>query len=333
MDATDPPVGQLVARSAPGSGATQLLQSRATLEGRVLYLDAPHADRPLLDGDHWSARSAELPPDGSWDHCVVYLPKGKRRRDLYLAWAAARAPHLYVVGEKRAGIKGVAKALGAVGRARNVGHGNHCQLVTCTFDAVGAPVDLDDWCSSFEVAAAGSTRRFVSLPGVFSEGHLDHASQMMLTAWTASDAGTDWAGKRVLDVGCGAGVFGVTLAGLGARVTCVDVDALALEATRRNAESAGLRAEVQFSDVYSGVRGETYDHIVTNPPFHQGVGTEYETTRRIVAEAKDHLRPGGSLWVVANRFLPWREAMEAALGPVDVLQESNRFVVWRATRT
>jgi 2-polyprenyl-3-methyl-5-hydroxy-6-metoxy-1,4-benzoquinol methylase len=44
-----------------------------------------------------------------------------------------------------------------------------------------------------------------------------------------------WRGRRVVDVGCGAGLFAVALAQLGARVTAIDVNSKSVEATRLNA--------------------------------------------------------------------------------------------------
>jgi 2-polyprenyl-6-hydroxyphenyl methylase/3-demethylubiquinone-9 3-methyltransferase len=49
-----------------------------------------------------------------------------------------------------------------------------------------------------------------------------------------------FAGKRVLDVGCGGGILAEDLARAGARVTGVDVSAVTLELARRHAQEIGL---------------------------------------------------------------------------------------------
>lgn len=89
--------------------------------------------------------------------------------------------------------------------------------------------------------------------------------------------------------------------------------------------------EVASSDLYAGISGR-FDLIVSNPPFHHGVGTEYETTRRLIREAPTHLRPRGELWLVANAFLPWAEVLGDVFADVDTVAETKRFRVVRARR-
>lgn len=301
-------------------GGARLLEAQARLlAGRVLLLDPPDASA-LRELDRWSSRAPTLPPAGDWDTAALFLPKGRRRQRLMFALAAERAPRLVVVGDKRSGIKSAKKELRALGRVVGQAHGHHHQLVAVE-PTQRDPVDLSAWEQRFEVEGA----RFVSLPGVFADGRLDEASALLLEAVPAAEV----EGCRVLDVGCGAGVLGATFARRGAaEVVLTDVDAFALESARRN--TSELSVSVRFSDVYEGLAGERFDRIVTNPPFHQGVATEYDTTRRLIANAGEHLRPGGALVLVANRFLPWREPLEAAFAKVEVLRETSRFVVWRA---
>jgi tRNA1(Val) A37 N6-methylase TrmN6 len=89
------------------------------------------------------------------------------------------------------------------------------------------------------------------------------------------------AGDRVLDVGAGVGVAGLCLLARvpGIQVIAVEIDrelcALAAENAARNGFTA--RFEVINADVRSGGRAlgaaglkrEGYDHIISNPPFHE----------------------------------------------------------------
>jgi SAM-dependent methyltransferase len=72
-------------------------------------------------------------------------------------------------------------------------------------------------------------------------------------------------GKRVLDVGCGAGGLSLVAAQRGARVVGGDVHREALALARMNAALAGLDISFVESDLFAGVRGD-FDLILFNAP-------------------------------------------------------------------
>ena len=75
--------------------------------------------------------------------------------------------------------------------------------------------------------------------------------------------------KRVVDIGCGAGVGALVIAKArhDAEVLAVDINPRALRMTAVNAELAGLNnLSVYHSDVLASVEGE-FDLIVANPPY------------------------------------------------------------------
>ncbi|WP_372613976.1 class I SAM-dependent methyltransferase, partial [Halomonas sp.] len=118
----------------------------------------------------------------------------------------------------------------------------------------------------------------------------------------------------------------------GARVTAVDVNAFAVEATRRTLAANGLSAEVLASDVYSALGERRFSVIVSNPPFHQERAIDYGPAGRLITEAPDHLAPGGQLLLVANAFLPYPDMLTRAFGGFEILAEDRRFRVYRAVR-
>lgn len=78
---------------------------------------------------------------------------------------------------------------------------------------------------------------------------------------------------RVLDLGCGSGCIGVTLAKKDARVKVdlVDLSPKALEVAKQNAEDLGVSEQCQFfnKDAREFLKMSTdqYDVIVSNPPY------------------------------------------------------------------
>lgn len=130
---------------------------------------------------------------------------------------------------------------------------------------------------------------------------------------------------RVLDVCTGSGALALALAKElpAAEVVATDVSPEAVAIARRNAERNGLasRVEVRQGDLFAPVAGETFDLIVSNPPYIASAvipTLSAEVQReprlaldggadglvfydRICAEAPRHLAPGGAL-VVEHGF-------------------------------
>ncbi|SEE14735.1 release factor glutamine methyltransferase [Streptomyces misionensis] len=74
-------------------------------------------------------------------------------------------------------------------------------------------------------------------------------------------------GARVLDVGTGSGALALTAARMGAEVTAVDVSRRAVWTARLNAWLRRLPVRIRRGDLFTPVRGRTYDMILANPPY------------------------------------------------------------------
>jgi 16S rRNA (guanine1207-N2)-methyltransferase len=69
-----------------------------------------------------------------------------------------------------------------------------------------------------------------------------------------------------------------------------------------------------------------------NPPFHVGRSDAPELGRAFIAAAARALRPGGRLWLVANRHLPYEAALAGAFAFVNVLADAQGFKVITARK-
>ena len=108
----------------------------------------------------------------------------------------------------------------------------------------------------------------------------------------------------------------------------------ALELARRNLAPFAPRAALEFRwhDVTAGLP-ETYDVIVSNPPFHtQGRADRPDIGRRFIAVAAQALRPGGRIWLVANRHLPYESVLDASFGEVRTVAQRDGFKVIEAVK-
>lgn len=115
----------------------------------------------------------------------------------------------------------------------------------------------------------------------------------------------EWAGKDVLDVGCGAGVEVVRFARAGARVTGVDIAASAITLARQNLEQQGLTAALEVAD------GEQlpFPDASFDLVFAHGVVQYTGDDRRMVAEIHRVLRPGGLAVFQGYNRISWLHAL------------------------
>ncbi|MDR3050512.1 MAG: methyltransferase [Oscillospiraceae bacterium] len=128
--------------------------------------------------------------------------------------------------------------------------------------------------------------------GVFSKTRLDPGTALLLDALPEDLAGP------VLDLGCGWGPVGLWVACQrpGARLTCCDINARALDLARRNFARNGLDATFVLGDGLDNVP-ETFAWVLTNPPIRAGKAVIY----RLFAQARQRLLPGGSLYAVIRK--------------------------------
>lgn len=136
-------------------------------------------------------------------------------------------------------------------------------------------------------------------------------------------------GHDVLDFGCGNGLISAVLARQGHRVTARDVSWSAVASTTATATANGLTIDTSWGDGLDGFAADSFDVIVTNPPFHKGFAKESEDTLAMFASAARVLRPGGEVWCVFNSHLPWRRELNDRLGRTSVVAQDPHFTVTR----
>jgi SAM-dependent methyltransferase len=122
--------------------------------------------------------------------------------------------------------------------------------------------------------------------------------------------------RRVLDVGCGAGVDLVRFAAAGARTAGVDLSANAIRLAGQNLSQQGLDAKLAVADGEAlPFRSESFDYV-----FAHGVLQYTGNARRLVEEVRRVLSPGGTAFFQVYNRRSWLNAL-SKLMKVDLEHE------------
>ncbi|WP_461606956.1 16S rRNA (guanine(1207)-N(2))-methyltransferase RsmC [Aeromonas rivipollensis] len=261
-----------------------------------------------------------------FDALLLLMPKAKAEAQYLLAMMAPlleSGADLFLAGENRGGINGADKLLAPYGeKPIKRDSARRCSLYHGELGKPVAPFELDAWFSRYECKAGDTELTVMALPGVFSADGLDLGSQMLLASLPPMQG-------KLLDFGCGAGVIGSILAKRNPALTVsmVDINALALESSRRTLAVNGLQGRVYASDVYSDI-AERFQHIVSNPPFHAGLKTFYAATETFLARAPEFLTADGALTIVANAFLRYQPILDTHFKRTEVIASDGKFKVY-----
>jgi 16S rRNA G1207 methylase RsmC len=153
----------------------------------------------------------------------------------------------------------------------------------------------------YEVEVFGEN--IIVLPGVMSPKY-DWAGVYMIDYLPK-----DFTGQDVLELGPGTGLVSVFAGLRGAKsITSLDINPVAVENTLQNFDKFGLKnSRAYVSDVFSAVTGETFDSIIFNLPYHNGIpqndlekgviDANYDAMKKFFAEASHYLKKDGLLYV------------------------------------
>jgi 16S rRNA (guanine1207-N2)-methyltransferase len=161
--------------------------------------------------------------------------------------------------------------------------------------------------------------------GVFSWDRPDPGTRQLLAA-LPSLAG------RGADLGCGLGVLARAVLAQGAvtELALVDIDRRAIDAAQRNVEDP--RASLHWADARTGPDLANLDFVVMNPPFHGEGREDQQLGQAFIRRAHQILRKGGTLWMVANRHLPYEAVLTETFAKVTAHGQPSGYKVYEARR-
>jgi methylase of polypeptide subunit release factors len=163
--------------------------------------------------------------------------------------------------------------------------------------------------SKYTIDIAG--KRFLVYPGVFSPKYFSD------TCFFASNLSCRKY-EQFLEIGCGTGIISVIAALQGARVTATDINKLALQNTKDNAEihNVAHRIKLKLGDLYAPLKAsDRFDTIFWNVPFiytkrrklsdleRAVFNPQYESIKRFVSGGNNYLTENGKILIGFSRTI------------------------------
>lgn len=175
----------------------------------------------------------------------------------------------------------------------------------------------------FSFTLKGNELKFQSDAGVFSKNEVDFGSRVLIEAFEIPEVK-----GNILDVGCGYGPIGLSIAKVVPETTVemIDVNTRAIELAKTNAaENKIMNVKIYESSIYENVKGE-YAAILTNPPIRAGKSVVHE----ILKGAHEKLVSGGYLWVVIQKKQGAPSALEllkSIYDDVDIVKKEKGYYI------
>ncbi len=260
-------------------------------------------------------------PDGPYAMAILSLPRAKAAARAALAEIVpvTRGPTV-IDGQKTDGVESFQKELGHrafMGEILVKAHGR-------MFAAAG--IDCAGWDAVPGRVARPKGGAYKTSPGAFSSDGIDPGSRAL------ADALPDRMDGHAIDLGSGWGYLADAVLERGGAISVdlVEDDLAALEASRANLDDA--RARFHWTDALTFRPDPLADHVVMNPPFHAGRNADASIGHGFIRAGAGMLARKGTLWLVANRHLPYERTLVEVFRDVRTLGQHAEYNLFMAAQ-
>lgn len=277
-----------------------------------------HAVAPLAEGE-------------GYDLVLVLAGRHRSQNELWVCEALRRARPggmIVIAGGKTEGGASLRKRMAGILPIDDHASKNHGVVFWLT-----RPDDVAQIVARLEAENPPTTVEggFLTLPGVFSQDHVDEGSRLLADNLPIGLKG------QAADFGAGWGYLAARLVERAPDIRAIDLFEAShpscMAATENMARLAsGTDCRVLWHDLLAEPVERRYDVIVMNPPFHQGRAAEPSIGEGMIRAASRGLKPGGKLFMVANRQLPYEPVLAGNFARSGELLRDTRFKVLWAVR-
>lgn len=257
-------------------------------------------------------------PEGPVAASIVFCHRAKEATLALLAHAldmTAPGGLIALDGAKTDGIDSLLKSLRKVVSPVEAYSKAHGKLVWFTHDGTCAP---DEWRPHWQTIEGD----FQTWPGIFSADGIDPGSRLLTQCLPPLKG-------QVADFGAGWGYLSRHVLAHSPDLESLDLieaDWHAVQAATRNVTDP--RATVQWGDATRAPG--PYDAVICNPPFHISRKPDPAVGRAFIHAAARALGARGTLWMVANRTLPYESTLAELFRKVETVDATPGFKVLKA---
>lgn len=171
-----------------------------------------------------------------------------------------------------------------------------------------------------------------TVPGIFSAEKLDTGSVLLAEILKQEQ----WYGS-VADLGSGYGYLSHTILSTPRQkiknLCLYELDQRALDCAKQNFSFTDTKVEYHWTDVTRNVpHDRPFDTVIMNPPFHEAQDASFELGKMFIQQAANILKPGGTLYLVANLHLPYENEIQTQFRSHRLLKEDKGFKIFLARK-
>ncbi len=248
---------------------------------------------------------------------IISIPKSKKlaKHLIYLATKAVPKGLIIVDGDKSNGIESIIRDLKKHTNITNVVSKAHGKIAW--FET---PADLGMY-KDVPLKIEGG---FETRAGVFSSDGVDPASKLLAQVIPRDIQGVG------ADLGGGWGYLSVKALEINSisELHFIEADFAALNVAKDNLDDR--RMKFYWCDALKWEAPKLLDFIIMNPPFHYMGRVMPSLGADFVKVASRNLKKSGTLWMVANRHLPYEDAIRRHFSSFSELSGSTKFKVMQA---
>lgn len=295
------------------------------------HVDVWHTFRPTVQSFQLAGQSTQPTQSAGPYDLAICVPTRQRIESLAHiahAWLNLKPEgRLLFACSNEQGARGYLSYLKEVFPELEAESKSKCRYALLTPSHIQYPDILQSWIqAALPQTIPGS--ELVGMPGIFGWNKIDRGSELLM------DVVPPLAGTGA-DIGSGYGYLSYTVLNRSPEVVnvhLIEAEARALDCARINLAAFTKKCQFHWQDVTKEPIPQQLDWVVMNPPFHEGQTTNSQLGQFFIDVAARSLRPGGDLYLVANKFLAYEDILDRHFKSKNRLVEKDGFKVIHAQR-
>jgi 16S rRNA (guanine1207-N2)-methyltransferase len=253
---------------------------------------------------------------------IYYWPKNKKEAEFQLTNALSCLSlntSVFIVGNNSSGINSASKILQPWIKLKKIDSAKHSILMTGSIKK-----KIQFTLHNFFKIHTWNNLYIKSLPGVFGHKKIDEGSKLLASTFSKNMNG------KILDMGSGTGFLSVCLlhCSPNALVTLTDNNVIALKCSQETLKINQFQGQIIASDIYSNIF-EKFDLIMSNPPFHEDLATNFSTITTIIFESVQYLKPKGELRFVVNSCFKYDIFLKKIFKNFSIIEKNHKYQVYQ----